>query len=122
VRARGGIIGVPEQGGEHEHESPALHMDSLRGRPRQPMTALRRRVVVRGRVQGVWFRAAVRERARELGVAGWVANRGDGAVEAVFEGREEAVERLVRFCRSGRVETVEVAEAPPVGAHGFEIR
>ncbi len=90
------------------------------------MTAVRRRVVVRGRVQGVWFRASVRERARELGVAGWVANRGDGAVEAVLEGREEAVERLVRFCRSGPpgalVDSVEVAEAPPVGAHGFEIR
>jgi len=90
------------------------------------MTAVRRRVVVQGRVQGVWFRASVRERARELGVSGWVANRADGVVEAEFEGRAEAVDRLVRFCRSGPpgalVESVETAESPPTGARGFEIR
>lgn len=90
------------------------------------MTAVRRRVLVHGLVQGVWFRASVRERARELGVSGWVANRADGAVEAAFEGREEAVDRMVRFCRAGppgaHVDTVEVADAPPQGAHGFDIR
>jgi len=90
------------------------------------MTVVRRRVLVRGLVQGVWFRASVRERARELGVSGWVANRPGGAVEASFEGREEAVDRMVRFCRTGppgaRVDAVDVADAPPEGAHGFDIR
>lgn len=90
------------------------------------MSAVRRRVLVRGRVQGVWFRASVRERARELGVCGWVANRPDGAVEASFEGREEAVDRMVRFCRTGppgaRVDMVDIADARPEGVRGFDIR
>lgn len=62
---------------------------------------IRCRVVVRGRVQGVWFRSAVAEAARGCGVDGWVRNRTDGSVEAVFEGRPEVVERLVEFCRHG---------------------
>lgn len=59
------------------------------------------RVVVRGRVQGVWFRGSVAEAARGCGVDGWVRNRSDGTLEAVFEGRPEVVERLVDFCRHG---------------------
>lgn len=86
---------------------------------------VRRRVIVHGRVQGVAFRYATRARARELGVAGWVRNRGDGSVEAVFEGRLEHVEALVAFCRRGppaaRVEHLEVREELPEGLPGFEV-
>jgi len=86
----------------------------------------RRRVTVRGRVQGVFFRDSVRERARSHGVSGWVCNRGDGAVEAVLEGAPEAVERVVRFCQTGPpradVDDVEVTEEPPEGLSGFQVR
>jgi acylphosphatase len=87
---------------------------------------VRRRVVVRGRVQGVFFRDTTRQRAREHGVAGWVSNRSDGAVEAVLEGSLEAVRRVVRFLETGppraRVEDVEVSEEPPEGLSGFQVR
>jgi acylphosphatase len=87
---------------------------------------VRRRVVIRGRVQGVFFRDATRRRAAQAGVAGWVTNRPDGAVEAVFEGDPEAVERLVRFAREGpsgaHVEDVEVRDEPPEGLEGFSVR
>jgi acylphosphatase len=83
-------------------------------------------VVVRGRVQGVFFRDSVRQRAESRGVAGWVANRSDGAVEAVFEGEPDAVEALVEFARQGprsaEVEDVEVSEEDPEGLSGFEVR
>jgi acylphosphatase len=85
----------------------------------------RRRVVVRGRVQGVFFRDTVRRRAREEGVAGWIRNRSDGSVEAVFEGDADSVARLVDLCRSGppgaRVEGVEVFDETPEGFDGFAI-
>jgi acylphosphatase len=87
---------------------------------------IRRRVVVRGRVQGVFFRDSTRQRARQLAVAGWVANRPDGSVEAVFEGEPEAVERLVSFCRAGprgaQVEDVEVTDERPEHLDGFAVR
>jgi acylphosphatase len=87
---------------------------------------IRRRVSVRGRVQGVFFRAATRQRARALGVDGWVRNRPDGSVEAVFEGAPEAVEAAVAFCRSGppgaRVLDVEVTREEPQGEPGFSVR
>jgi acylphosphatase len=90
------------------------------------VSAVRRRVVVRGHVQGVFFRDSVRRLAERYGVAGWVANRRDGAVEAVLEGEPEAVERLVRFCSEGprgaRVDSVEVTEEEPEGEHGFSVR
>ena len=86
---------------------------------------VRRRVVVHGRVQGVFFRDTARERARAHGVAGWVRNRPDGALEAVFEGSPNDVERLVRFSRTGppraAVERVEVIEEEPEGLSGFEV-
>ena len=86
----------------------------------------RRRVVVHGRVQGVFFRDSARSEAQREGVAGWVRNRDDGAVEAVFEGEREAVERLVEWCRSGPssadVEDVEESEEQPEGLSGFETR
>jgi acylphosphatase len=86
----------------------------------------RRRVVVSGRVQGVFFRDTARRRAEAAGVAGWVTNRPDGAVEAVFEGPPEAVEQLVDFCRRGpsraEVSSVEVTEEEPEGLSGFQVR
>ena len=87
---------------------------------------IRRRVVVHGLVQGVFFRDSTRRLAQRHGVAGWVANRPDGAVEAVFEGEADAVERLVAFSRAGprgaRVESVEVVEEGPEGLRGFAVR
>ena len=84
--------------------------------------AVRRRVVVRGDVQGVFFRDSTRKEAEARGVSGSVTNRSDGAVEAVFEGRPEAVEAMVAFCREGpsraQVEDVEVTEEQPGGASG----
>jgi len=86
----------------------------------------RRRVVVHGRVQGVAFRYSVQRMAQQRGVAGWVANRADGTVEAVFEGDTDAVERLVDFCREGprgaEVKRVEVAEEETEGLSGFDVR
>lgn len=91
------------------------------------MTAdiVRLRVVVHGRVQGVWFRQSVRERATATGTAGWVRNRPDGTVEAVFEGPRPGVDALVRFCETGpphaRVETVEVSKETVAGESGFRV-
>jgi acylphosphatase len=86
----------------------------------------RRRVVVHGRVQGVFFRGSTVERAREVGVNGWVRNRPDGTVEAVFEGSAAQVQEMVRFCREGppwaRVERVEEFEEAPEDLGGFGVR
>jgi acylphosphatase len=87
---------------------------------------VRRRVVVRGRVQGVWFRGSTEAEARAAGVAGWVRNRPDGSVEAVFEGPPDAVARLVAFCRRGprsaRVDDLEELEEAPEGLTDFRVR
>jgi acylphosphatase len=87
---------------------------------------IRRRVVVHGRVQGVFFRDSVRRLAQQHGVSGSVENRWDGSVEAVFEGEEDAVERLVAFCRKGprgaQVESVDVSEEAAEGLSGFAVR
>ncbi len=87
---------------------------------------IRRRAIVRGRVQGVYFRETVRRRARQEGVAGWVRNRGDGAVEALFEGPAEVVRRMIAFCHEGppsaRVTEVEVRQEEPQGLEGFDVR
>jgi acylphosphatase len=86
---------------------------------------IRRRVVIHGQVQGVFFRDSTRQLAEREGVAGWVRNRSDGAVEAVFEGEPDAVERLLRFAREGprgaRVERVDVTEEEPEGLRGFRV-
>lgn len=90
------------------------------------MADTRRNVVARGRVQGVFFRDATRREAERRGVAGWAANRSDGAVEAVFEGAPEAVEAMVAFVRAGpghaEVSDVEVREEVPEGLSGFSVR
>jgi acylphosphatase len=87
---------------------------------------IRRRVIVHGRVQGVFFRDTARRMAQSRGVAGWVRNREDGAVEAVFEGAPDAVESMIRFCREGprgaAVERVELLEEPAEGTAGFSIK
>jgi acylphosphatase len=86
----------------------------------------RRRVVVHGQVQGVFFRDSTQEEAERRGVAGWVTNRGDGAVEAVFEGDPEAVDAMVSFCREGPsaadVDNVEESDEEPEGLSSFEVR
>jgi acylphosphatase len=87
---------------------------------------IRRRVIVHGSVQGVFFRDSVRRLAQQHGVAGWVANRWDGTVEAVFEGDEDAVARLVEFVHHGprgaSVESVEVIGEESEGLSGFNVR
>jgi acylphosphatase len=86
---------------------------------------IRRRVVVHGYVQGVFFRDTVRRMAQQRGVNGWVANRRDGTVEAVFEGEPAAVERMVEFCRGGprgaQVDSVDVFEEEPEGLSTFAV-
>ena len=80
------------------------------------------RARIHGKVQGVWYRAWTSEEASELGLSGWVRNRRDGTVEAVFAGSAADVARMLDLCRSGpplaqvdRIDVEEQAEAPPVG-------
>lgn len=74
----------------------------------------------------MFFRDTVRRRAEEQAVAGWVTNRDDGAVEAVFEGPEDAVKSMLEFTRRGpgraEVKSLEVSDEEPEGLNGFEIR
>jgi acylphosphatase len=87
---------------------------------------VRRRLVIHGRVQGVFFRDTMRRLAEQAGVAGWARNTWEGTVEAVLEGQPDAVERLVAFARRGpegaQVERVDVSEESPEGLEAFEIR
>lgn len=87
--------------------------------------AKRVRVLVSGDVQGVGFRWSARDEASARGVAGWVRNRPDGRVEAVFEGSPEAVDAMVAWCRSGprwaTVSEVDVVEESPQGDTDFQI-
>ena len=87
---------------------------------------MRKHVVVHGRVQGVFFRDSTQQRAQAAGVAGWVANRADGTVEAVFEGDDDAVESLVAWMHDGPrgadVERVEVEDDAAEDLTGFEVR
>ena len=87
---------------------------------------IRRRVVVHGRVQGVFFRDSCRRQATQHGVTGWVRNRPDGTVEAVFEGDPDAVEAVTRWCHQGppsaHVERVDSDDEPPAGEQGFRLR
>jgi acylphosphatase len=87
---------------------------------------LRAHVVVRGRVQNVFFRASCRKEAARLGVTGFVSNLRDGRVEAVFEGEVNAVRAAVDWCRRGppgaTVDSIEVNFEEPVGETGFRVR
>jgi acylphosphatase len=84
------------------------------------------RVVVSGRVQGVWFRDSCREQARAERLAGFARNRADGRVEIELEGPEPAVDRVVAWCRTGppraRVDAVDVERVAPRGEAGFRVR
>jgi acylphosphatase len=85
----------------------------------------RRRVVVHGLVQGVFFRDSCRRQARSQQVAGWVRNNPDGTVEAVFEGAEDAVLALVDWAHAGpagaQVTRVEVGTEKPEGLTDFRV-
>jgi len=91
-----------------------------------PEHPIRRRAIVHGRVQGVFFRDSIRERANAHGVAGWVSNRSDGAVEAVLEGAPDAVQQVLRFLETGpphaSVDRVDVSDEAPEGLSGFSVR
>ena len=86
---------------------------------------MRAHVLVSGSVQGVYFRAATRDRARSLGVKGWVRNATDGRVEAVFEGERAPVESMVEWCRHGpagaSVDAVETSWEEPRGEERFSV-
>ena len=86
----------------------------------------RARVVVRGRVQAVGFRATAWSRARSLGIAGWVRNNPDGTVEAELEGPPDRIESLLRWFgqgpRGAQVEDLRVEWGDPLGEHRFDIR
>jgi acylphosphatase len=84
-------------------------------------------VVIDGRVQGVWFRESCRREAAAAAVSGWVANRPDGKVEAVFQGTPDSVERLIGWCRHGPSRAVVTSvhlteEEPAAGEIGFMVR
>ena len=84
-------------------------------------------VIISGRVQGVWFRASTRKKAQEIGLTGWVKNTEDGKVEAVFEGEEDKVEKMISWCHLGppfaKVEEVVVKKQEKiVGFEDFLIR
>jgi acylphosphatase len=86
---------------------------------------VRKRVIVHGRVQGVFFRDTTRRMAESRGVSGWVRNNPDGSVEATFEGEPDAVEEMVRFAHDGprgaQVERVDVVDEDPEGLTGFRV-
>ena len=87
---------------------------------------VRAHVRVRGRVQGVFFRGEMRDRAQSRAVAGWVRNLADGSVEAVFEGQADAVESMVDWCGRGpsgaQVDEVELQWESPSRERGFSVR
>jgi acylphosphatase len=90
--------------------------------------AVRARLVIRGRVQGVWYRGSMQEEARRLGVLGWVANERDGSVAAEVEGERAAVDALIAWAHHGpsgaRVSDVAVEWIAPTGEprRSFAIR
>jgi acylphosphatase len=88
--------------------------------------SIRRRLVVHGKVQGVFYRDSARQAARNEGVSGWAANRSDGTVEVVLEGAPDAVGSVVGYCRQGpssaEVHSMDVHEETPEGLTGFQIR
>ena len=97
------------------------------GKEETKVMPVRAHVIVRGKVQGVWFRVFTRDEAQVRGVSGWVRNRPDGSVEMVAQGDRPAVEALIAWCRQGppraRVEQVAVAwEEYVEGPASFEIR
>lgn len=92
----------------------------------KPEMVVARHLSIHGRVQGVFYRGWTVETARGLGLAGWVRNRRDGTVEAMVQGEEAQVERLIELARDGppsaRVERIDVSDAEPAAFTGFEQR
>jgi acylphosphatase len=86
---------------------------------------VRKRVIVHGRVQGVFFRDTTRRMAESRGISGWVRNNADGSVEAAFEGPDDAVAAMVRFAQEGprgaMVESVDVIDENPEELTSFRI-
>lgn len=76
-------------------------------------------VIISGRVQGVWYRVSTKKMATTLGLLGWVKNRSDGAVEALFEGDEDVIHRMIAWCKQGpplaQVTEVKVKDKQPTG-------
>jgi acylphosphatase len=89
------------------------------------MTEVSYRAYASGRVQGVFYRASAQQKARELGVNGWVRNCPDGRVEAQLEGDQEAVDAMIAWMREGpsaaKVDDVRVEEAEPENTRGFNV-
>ncbi len=88
---------------------------------------VRAHVIISGRVQGVFFRMETLEEAKRTGVSGWVKNKQDGTVEAVFEGEKALVDSVIQWCRKGppasKVKDITVAWEPYRGEFkGFNIR
>jgi acylphosphatase len=75
---------------------------------------INRHVLISGRVQGVFFRASTKQKAEQLGVKGWVRNTSDGRVEAVFQGNEDSVKEMIKWCHNGpslsRVDNIDIEE------------
>lgn len=92
----------------------------------QTGAVIRRRVVAHGRVQGVFFRDTCRRQASAHRVSGWVINREDGAVEAVFEGEPSSVRAMIVWARSGPAQAyvtkLEIIDEEPRGERGFSVR
>lgn len=90
------------------------------------MRLVRARILISGKVQGVYFRGTTEDEALSRGLAGWVRNTPGGEVEAVFEGEREAVEAMVAWCHRGppaaRVTKVAVSWEEPRGERGFSVR
>ena len=89
-------------------------------------TRVRAHLYISGRVQGVYFRAATKQQADALGLAGWVRNLSDGRVETVVEGDAAVVEEMVAWCRRGptgaRMTDVQVGQESPLGESDFTVR
>ena len=87
---------------------------------------VRRHVIVRGHVQGVWFRESTKQEAQKVGVTGWVRNLPDDTVEAALEGAPDAVEQVLAFCRVGppaaEVTSIDIRHEPVADEAAFEVR
>lgn len=83
-------------------------------------------VYIEGRVQGVWYRGWTMQQAHKLGLAGWVRNRRDGRVEAVFSGDTDALDTMIALCRNGpplaRVDNIIISESEAEDMSGFDTR
>ena len=86
----------------------------------------RYKIIVKGKVQGVFYRSSTQAKAKELNLSGWVKNEEDGSVVIEAEGEEQKLEKLIEWCKQGPgaavVNDVEYQEMEPKGVNGFEVR